>query len=161
MLDLTYRPVADADLPVICRFPRTVDELFFMYPKAVFPLTVEQLQKTIAERSDATVAVHDGRVVVFGNLSKWEHGGECTVGNVIVDPTLRGCGIGRRFIDHMTELARTKYQARVMSLNVLNENSLALLLYARMGFEPFAVEERIHPTGRRVAAIKMRKVLDC
>ena len=158
MLKLTYRPVAEADLPVICRFPRTVDELFFMYPRATFPLTVEQLQKTIAERSDATVGLHQGNVVVFGNLSKWEHGGECTIGNVIVDPTLRGCGIGRQFVDHMTELARTKYQARIVSLNVLNENAPALLLYTKMGFAPFAVEERIHPCGKRVAAIRMRKI---
>jgi len=160
VLELAYRPVAEADLPVICRFPRTVEELFFMYPKATFPLTVEQLRKTIAERSDATVGVYQGNVVVFGNLSKWELGGECTIGNVIVDPSLRGCGVGRQFVDYMTELARTKYQARIVSLNVLNENSPALLLYTKMGFVPFALDERVHPSGKRVAAIRMRKIFD-
>ena len=44
---LTHRPIAEKDIQVICGFPQSEDELFFWFPKAVFPLTPLQLQDVI------------------------------------------------------------------------------------------------------------------
>jgi len=38
---LQHRPVEETDRPLICSFPQTEDELFFLFPKAVYPLAVK------------------------------------------------------------------------------------------------------------------------
>lgn len=44
MIDtFTHRAVEPNDLEIISRFPQNENELYFMYPKAWFPLTVDQL----------------------------------------------------------------------------------------------------------------------
>ncbi len=40
---LTHRPVGEKDIPLICGFPQSEDELFFLFPKAAFPLAPSQL----------------------------------------------------------------------------------------------------------------------
>lgn len=152
----TNRPVADNDIRLICGFPQNEHELFFMFPKAEFPLTSSQLQEAIAQRSDSTVAELDGEVVAFANFYRWEVGGCCSIGNVIVSPAARGRGVGRYLIEQMISLAFLKYQAAEVTVSCFNQNVVALLLYPRLGFQPYAVEERKDKKGNRVALIHMR-----
>ena len=98
---LTYRPIAEKDIQVICGFPQSEDELFFLFPKAVFPLTPLQLQDVIEQRSDSTVVELSGEIVAFANFYLWESGGRCSIGNVIVSPAARGRGVGRYLIEQM------------------------------------------------------------
>ena len=65
---LTHRPVLDADIPLICQFPQSEHELFFMFPKASYPLTIDQLKEAIAQRFDSTVVLLDDRVAGFANF---------------------------------------------------------------------------------------------
>ncbi|WP_460837413.1 GNAT family N-acetyltransferase [Noviherbaspirillum agri] len=152
---LTCRPVESKDLPSICAFPRDEDELFFMYPKAVFPLTPDQLQQSIAARRDSTVAELGGELVAFANFYRWGEEG-CAIGNVIVSPSARGKGVARYLVAHMVELAFSTYSAKEVSVSCFNENVAGLLLYPRLGFAPYAVEERKDRNGKRVALIHMR-----
>jgi|GEM_PF-2603287 len=39
-----HRQASLEDLPQICKFPQNPMELYFMYPKATFPLTYDQLK---------------------------------------------------------------------------------------------------------------------
>ena len=39
---LTYRDFTFDDLETVCKLPRNKQELFFMFPKADFPLTIDQ-----------------------------------------------------------------------------------------------------------------------
>jgi hypothetical protein len=47
---LQYRPVTAADIKTICSFPLNAQELFYMFPKAQYPLTEAQLSNAITQR---------------------------------------------------------------------------------------------------------------
>lgn len=153
---LTHRPVAGKDIQAICGFPQSEDELFFMFPKAEFPLAPSQLQESIAQRSNSTVVELNGEVVAFANFYRWETGGSCSIGNVIVSPLARGRGVGRYLIEQMTKLAFSKHLATDVTVSCFNQNVAGLLLYPKLGFQPYAVEERKNRKGSLVALIHMR-----
>lgn len=155
-MSLTHRPVAGKDIQVICGFPQSEDELFFLFPKAEFPLTPAQLQDAIARRSDSTVVALGGEVVAFANFYRWKTGGSCSIGNVIVSPAARGRGVGRYLVERMSDLAFSKHQAAEVTVSCFNRNVAGLLLYPKLGFQPYAVEERQDKKGNRVALIHMR-----
>jgi RimJ/RimL family protein N-acetyltransferase len=155
-MSLTHRPVAQKDIQIICSFPQNENELFFLFPKATFPLTASQLQDAIAQRSDSTVVQLGDEVVAFANFYRWETGGCCSIGNVIVSPAARGRGVGHYLIEQMTGLAFSKHQATEVTVSCFNHNVAGLLLYPRLGFKPYAVEERQDWRGNRVALIHMR-----
>jgi ribosomal protein S18 acetylase RimI-like enzyme len=130
--------------------------LFFLFPKAVFPLTPTQLQDAIEQRSDSMVVELSGEIVAFANFYRWESGGRCSIGNVIVSPAARGRGVGRYLIEQMLGLAFSKHQASEVTVSCFNQNVAGLLLYPKLGFQPYAVEERQNKKGNRVALIHMR-----
>lgn len=153
---LISRPVAQQDIARICGFARDEGELYFFFPKATWPLTPEQLQGSIAQRANSTVAELDGDVVGFANFYQWEEGGICTIGNVIVSPAARGRGLGEYLIRQMIRQAVEHYGAREIRLSCFNENVAGLLLYPKLGFVPYAIEAREGPQGQRVALIQLR-----
>lgn len=153
---LRHRPASESDLAVICRFVQSEDELFYFFPKADYPLTTGQLQLAVAQRIDATVVEYAGKVVAFANFYLWEQGGRCAIGNVIVSPDARRAGVGRYLITCMAELAFAKYQAAEVTVSCFNHNTGALLLYPRLGFVPYAIEERRDKQGHAVALVHMR-----
>lgn len=50
----THREALLEDLSLICPFPQNEVELYFIYPKATFPLTFGQLKYNFDNRSDST-----------------------------------------------------------------------------------------------------------
>ena len=155
-MPMTHRPDPGQDIQTVCGFAQDAQELFFFFPKAQFPLTPQQLSQAVEERADATVVELDGEVVAFANFYRWESEGRCSIGNVIIAPAARGRGAARYLMRQMIDLARTKYCAREVTVSCFNQNLAGLLLYPKLGFEPFAVEERVDPQGNRVALIHMR-----
>lgn len=153
---LLARPVEERDVPVVCGLPQSAEELFFLYPRAEFPLTPVQLHRAIAERADSTVVERAGEVVAFANFYRAEAAGRCALGNVIVAPSVRGQGVGRFLIGHMIGLAFAKHRASEVLVSCFNRNVAGLLLYATLGFQPFAVEERRTGNGERVALLHLR-----
>lgn len=154
---LSHRPVQPDDLPLICSFPRSEQELFLLFPNASFPLTPEQLQESINARLDPTVVLCDGRVAGFANLYKCEPEKTCWIGNVVVDPALRGKGIGVYLVNTMTGIAVEKYRVKTVELFCMSHNVTGLLLYTRLGFKPVHIEERVGPQGKRIATIHMAR----
>jgi hypothetical protein len=55
----------------------------------------------------------------------------------------------------MIELAVSKHQAKEVSISCFNQNVIGLLLYSKIGFKPYDIEERKDYTGNRVALIHM------
>ena len=153
---MNHRPFEEKDISFICGFPQNEDELFFLSPKSEFPLTPSQLLETIVHRSDSTVVEYNGEVVAFANFYRWNFGGRCSIGNVIVSSTSRGQGVGRYIIEQMISLAFSKHQALEVTVSCFNRNIAGLLFYPKLGFQPFAVEERQDKNGNRVALIHMR-----
>lgn len=155
-MSLTHRPVAENDIQLLCNFPQSEDELFFLFPKATFPLAPSQLQDAISQRSDSTVVELGGEVVAFANFYRRETGGRCSIGNVVVSAAARRRGVGRYLIEQMIDLAFSKHQATEVTVSCFNQNVAGLLLYPQLGFQPYAIEERKDKKGIRVALIHMR-----
>jgi RimJ/RimL family protein N-acetyltransferase len=151
-----HRPLEEKDIPAICEFPQSVDELFYMFPKATYPLTPHQLKEAIAHCSDSTVIEMNGTVVGFANFSRWQFRGRCSLGNVIISPSARSRGVGRYLIGYMIDIAFDKHEARELTASCFNHNVPGLLFYPKLGFQPYAVDERQDKHGARVALIHLR-----
>lgn len=152
---LSHRPVQPSDLAALCDFAQTPEELFFFYPKADYPLTVEQLSLSVDQRSHSTIVEKDGVSAGFANFYQWQQGGCCKIGNVIVNPALRQQGIATYLITTMIKQARDCFQANEVQVACFSKNTAALLFYKKLGFVPFDVEERINKKGQRVALIHL------
>nr|WP_321399060.1 GNAT family N-acetyltransferase [uncultured Desulfobacter sp.] len=152
---LEHRPFLNNDLQTICSFPQTKEELYYFYPKATYPLTPEQLQIAIDQRSDSTVVEQNGEVVGFANFYRWKDR-KCCIGNVVVSPSARNRGVAKYLMKAMIQLAEIKHAAIFIEISCFSQNTAGLLLYKKLGFEPFDIEERQAPNGMRVALIHMR-----
>lgn len=74
-----------------------------------------------------------------------------------VDPARRGAGLGRALLSaHMTNLERGG--ARLIFLEVAEDNVAALKVYARLGFKTIGRRPNYYqrPSGEREAALTMR-----
>ncbi len=151
------RPVQEDDLPLICTFPQSAQELFFMFPKADYPLTIEQLAYAISQRYDSTVVLLDNQLAGFANFYRCEPGDCCAIGNVVVSPALRGKGAGRYLIESMVQIALDKYHVKQVEISCFNQNASGLLLYSKIGFMPSKIEKRLDKDGNPVALIQMKR----
>jgi len=142
-------------LPVICSWPQSPEELFFIAPQADFPLTPAQLQDIVSTRTELTVAELNGRAVAFADFYVWGEDA-CTIGNVIVSDTVRGQGIGRKLIQRMIAVAFANYAASEVRVSCFNHNVAGLLFYPKSGFEPYAIEQRQDKRGNHVALVHLR-----
>ncbi|MGE4560612.1 MAG: N-acetyltransferase family protein [Desulfobulbus sp.] len=156
---MDHRPATTHDLPLVCSFPQNEEELFYLFPTARYPLTPAQLAQAIAHRAAPTVVEAAGQVVAFADLYRLKHGNYSNIGNVMVAPKARGRGVGRYLIEQMIAIAQTTYGARRIRVSCFNHNTAGMLLYARLGFVPYAVEERIDWQGQRTALIHLRMTL--
>lgn len=148
-------PAIEQHYPAIGNLVTSPEELFLVYPSGYFPWDVEQLKAIAAVRHELTVGIVNGRVVAFSNFYDLVPHKSAYIGNVIVAPDYRGQGLGKTLIKHMMHACQEKYQA-IPHISVFNGNTRALLLYAELGFTPYAVESKLNLTGNRVALIHMK-----
>lgn len=150
---MLHRPVRTEDLEKICEFPQDAQELYFMFPKANYPLTRDQLSEAIANRSDSTVVEIEGEVVAFANFYHVEESELCCVGNVVVSRKSRGRGVASFLMHAMSTIALKKYKVTDIRVSCFSENTAGLLLYSKLDFLPFRIEERVDKFGHRQALI--------
>lgn len=155
-MKLTHRAVTEKDIPIICSWVKNQDELFYFFPRATYPLTPEQLREAIAQRKNSTVVELEGQPVAFANFHKWENAGTCSIGNVIVSPEARNQGVASFLMEQMCSIALHEHKASEITVSCFNFNTAGLLLYPKLGFQPFATEERQDKAGNRIALIHMR-----
>jgi ribosomal protein S18 acetylase RimI-like enzyme len=144
------------DYDAIVRLVPTEDELFLVYPKGEHPFTVEQVHLLADSREELTVAVDKGDVVGFANLYDVQQGQWAFIGNVVVAEAYRCRGIGRALVTHMIRQAFAIHNVEEVRISVFNSNTPALLLYRGMKFTPYAIDERLDPSGMRAGLIHMR-----
>ena len=70
--------------------------------------------------------------------------GEAHLLNLAIDPALRGCGLGRRLLDHVLQVAAAAH-CTVMFLEVRRSNRVALSMYRARGFERVGVRKAYYP----------------
>jgi RimJ/RimL family protein N-acetyltransferase len=150
-----FRPVEDSDLGLLCTFPQSPQEQFFMFPRSTYPLTPAQLQTAIDQRKESTVILSQGKVAGFANFYICLPGEKCAIGNVIISPGLRRQGVGRALISEMLRLAFEKYAAKTVEISCFNTNTAGFLFYPKLGFIPFSIEERVDWNGEKLVAIHL------
>ena len=148
---------ADAgDYQAICDLIPSEEELFLIYPEGTYPLTVEQVEKLFNKRWDPTVLLDDGKVIGFANFYSYRKGRSVYIGNVVIDRSQRGRGLGKQIILYLIEKAFDDYALPEVRIAVFSQNTSALLLYAALGFRPYRVREKRDFDGNRVALIQLR-----
>ncbi len=156
----SHRPLKESDAEEICTFPRSREELFYMFPNASYPLAPDQLLSAARTRHCPTVVLADQRIVAYGNFIQAVYKDFCLIGNVIVNPFHRRKGAATYLIKLMVNLARGDFQAGHVRIYCFNQNTAGLLLYHRLGFKPFGMEVRRNPTGEPVSLILMNLDLE-
>ncbi len=150
-----HRPLEDKDLEHICTFPQTEEELFYMFPRAYYPLMPEQLLEVARSRHDSTVVIADGCVAGYGNFIEVKQGDYCSIGNIITEPSARKKGVASYLIRVFVDMAFQRYSANYVRISCFNNNTPGLLLYHKLHFRPAELEERRTLDGGRVALIHM------
>ncbi|NRH26190.1 GNAT family N-acetyltransferase [Pseudomonas sp. MS19] len=158
-MSVNIRPALPADLPSVVGFTQTEQELYFSFPKAIWPLSLEQLAEAMATRQGSTVAVLDGEIAGFANFYQCQPDEFCALGNLMIAPWARGKGVAQALIGAMERLAREQFNARFLRASCFNQNSAGLLLYPKLGYTVDAIVERQNHQGQRVALIQFSKSL--
>lgn len=151
-----FRPVREEDYPAICELMPNEEELFLIYAQGNYPLTVDQVDKLVKKRMDPTVLIHDGAVRGFGNFYWYKPGKSVFIGNVVVDKSLRGIGLGKKLVNHMIGKAFHQYDLPRVNIHVYNRNLQALLLYQALGFRPYAMRPKKDHNGDPVIMLSLR-----
>ena len=118
------------------------EELFLVYAQGKYPFTVPQVRRLVEIRMEPTVMLHRGEVVGFANFYSYREGKSVFIGNVVVDRSLRGKGLGKRLVCYMMDRAFSEHDLRSVRLHVYNRNLPALLLYSSLGFQPHAMKAK-------------------
>ena len=153
----SHRVLKNTDAEEIVKFPASADELFFLFPKADYPLKSEALLNEAKKRSHPTVVLFEGELSGYGNFIKAERGKFCSIGNVVVNPKIRRQGLASYLVNTLTSIAFNELSAESIKISCFNSNTYGLLLYHKLGFSPSSMEVRKKPDGERVALIHMVK----
>ncbi len=153
----SHRAIEAPDAEVIATFPQSVEELFYMFPKAEYPLQPEFLLKEAKCRPSPTVVLLDDKLAGYGNFINAEHGDFCSIGNVVVNPAMRKMGVASYLVETLTAIAFNKLKAKYVKISCFNENIAGLLLYHKLGFAPAGMEIRKRQNDQQVALIHMHK----
>jgi len=156
---LSHGTVEVSDLKKICRLPKNEEELFFMFPKAEYPLTESQLEYAINSRFDSTVILYNNVIVGFANFYEVKKNQYSSIGNVVVDANYRNLGIGKYIIQTMEQIAIEKYNVSELHLSCFNTNTKGILLYSKLGYIPYEIEKWLSPQNESLALIKMKKTI--
>lgn len=152
---LTHRKVQFEDIADICTFSENAQELYWCFPTARYPLTVEQLTEAIETRYESTVILANNKVAGFCNFPIVENN-LCRLGNVMVQKDYRQQGVASYLIKTMCDIGFEKYQVPEMQVSCFNDNLNGLLLYNQLEFRPFDIEKRINYDNQINALIHFR-----
>ena len=155
--NLSYRKIEKNDFEKICKLPQNAEELFFMFPKAEYPLNPNQLESAVQSRFDSTVILSNNEIVGFANFYEVKKHEHCSIGNVIVDSNYRKMGIGEYLIKTMENTGIEKYKVSEFHLSCFNTNTNGILLYSKLGYKPFDIEKWMDESGKITALIKLKK----
>lgn len=143
------------DFAIIAAMPQNQEELFYMYPKGVYPVLAEQLEEAASMRFSPTIVTFEGAVAGYCNLYDVTREQECWLGNVVVHPSYRRHGVGTFLLNTMKQIAIHQYQAKRLHLICHNTNTKALLFYYKQGFKPFDIKVMEDYEKNRIAGIMM------
>jgi RimJ/RimL family protein N-acetyltransferase len=134
---VTLVPFRRAFADTIAGWIVTAEELFQLAPSTSLPLTARKVMgwPKPGGAAFAYCAREMGRPVAYGELNPMRNDRHhYWLGHIVVEPGLRGRGIGQRFTRDLCEMAFDDYAARRLSLVVFPENTAAIRCYESVGF---------------------------
>ena len=152
----SFRVTQQSDLEQIAGFCLNKTELFYFFPSAAYPLTLEQLRKQFSRRHESIVMLEDERIVVFANFYNVAKYNIAFIGNVIIRPDKRSLGLGQKLLRQMINNGFTKLQLKEVHLSCYQNNLSALSLYKKTGFKAYAIEERPDLNKQQTRLMHMR-----
>lgn len=143
-----FRP---ADAPLIAGWARSPSEVEWLAPRTPPPLTATKvIGWHEAGRQPLTLVLPDLTPVAYGELNTLRRRArEYWLGHLVVDPQLRGLGLGRRLTELLLARAFDWHGARRVTLVVFPENHAAIRAYAAAGFVNDGYETHYFPPYRR------------
>lgn len=134
-------------------------DLRWLAPGTVPPLSGEKITAW-KKVGGASLVGFEGRSkvpVAYGEVNPMRtEAGHFWIGHIVVDPALRGCGLGRLFVHKLLEEAFHKQKAGRVSLVVFPENRAAVHCYERCGFRIVGDERhRFLPGGARHRLLRL------
>ncbi len=133
---LTVRPIrpedAEAHAALFARLtPEDIRYRFFSMLRALSPEQIARMTQVDYDREMAFVATRaTGETVGVARLVRDGDGGEFAI---VVEPSLKGHGLGRHLMDRLIEWARSQDLTHIVG-QVLAENAPMLAFMRRMGF---------------------------
>jgi [ribosomal protein S18]-alanine N-acetyltransferase len=117
-----------------------------------FPWTIGIFGDCLHAGHSCWVLCCEGEITGYGVLSI--AAGEAHVLNICIDAALRGCGLGRRLMCRLLDVARQEGAERVF-LEVRPSNSIAQALYHSLCFVPVGRRPHYYPShdGREDAIV--------
>ncbi len=152
-----HRALESYDSENISKFPQSEEELFYMFPKAEYPLDPDFLLEEAKGRFYPTVIMFGDTLAGYGNFIHAEHGGSCSIGNVVVNPEIRQMGVASYLVETLLTIAFDTLKVESVKISCFNANTPGLLLYRKLGFTPVDMDVRVSRNEQRVALIHMHK----
>ena len=135
-MELTYSPARPEDAPVIFGFARELIERYETDPDLDLAMALDWTRRKIEKRIDEyTRVLADGETAAFYQFVP--DGDRMELDDLYVLPAFRGRGVGTAV------LRRCVAQGRPVYLYVFRENTRAIALYQREGFQK---TEDVSPT---------------
>ncbi len=154
-----FREATAKDFTGICQLIKSKEELFLIYPSGTFPLTTAQVKKIANLRKALTVIEDKNKIIGFANFYNYEKGKSAFIGNVVIDESYRGKGLGKKLMSKMLEIADKKYKLPEINISVFNTNTPALLLYNNFDFIPYACDIKKDLSGNKIVLLHMKKMI--
>lgn len=152
----TSRPLIEADFKTLSTFPSSAEELFYIAPFADYPWTAEMFAAATSARLSNTVYMDDDEIIGFANYYDYNFGDKAFIGNVIVSPARRRQGYGRKILESMIEKGFSEHGFEEIHLSCFSGNTPGLLLYRKLGFKPYGIEQRTDYKNEAVAMVNFK-----
>ena len=154
---MKLRKYIKEDADIICRWIRTEDELYRWSADRfnIFPLTGDDIENNYEPgvkggRFFPVSAVDDAGTVVGHLIIRYpKEDDDSTVrfGFVIVDPSIRGKGYGKKMLSLATQYVKDNFNATRIDLGVFDNNPSAKGCYEAVGFKEYQRRECNLPIG--------------
>ena len=107
----------------------------FAGPAFTFPLTREQLVKSLADLGRSAfqaINVNSGKMIGYAEINITEQGPY--LGRILIDESFRGKGFGKEIVQQLLDIAFGKMKQQIVRLRVFDWNISAIKCYEGVGF---------------------------
>lgn len=150
------RPLRSSDYNTLSRFPGSAEELFYIAPFAEYPWTPEQFAAATNARLSNTVFLDNEKIIGFANYYDHTFGENAFIGNVVIDPQERRRGFGKKVLEFMLDKGFNEHGFKEMRISCFSDNTPGLLLYRKLGFKPYGIEQRTNHKNEAVALVNFK-----